>query len=185
MRNPSFLLIARHFCGRAAVMSLAVFVGASCSQGGEQGTDSLARAERTAAQPTPGRYSLQQFQRLRWLEGDWRGRLPDGGSFYERYRLLDDSTIAMRGFADSTFTKVTDSARIALRGGTIIDEGGSAPWVATRLESNAVDFASTRDASNGFTWTRESPDRWTATLRSTDRQRRPQTTIYPMERIRR
>lgn len=50
--------------------------------------------------------------------------------------------------------------------------------------ARAVDFASTRDTSNGFTWTRESPDSWTAKLRSTDSQRRPRTTIYPMERIR-
>jgi len=136
----------------------------------------------TPQPPVAGRYSLQDFGRLRWLEGSWHGRLPEGGHFYERYQLVDDSTIAMHGFPDSTFAHATDSASITLRGGTIADEG-SARWVATRLESNAVDFASERNASNNFTWTRESQDRWTATLRSSDRQGRAQTTIYPMERI--
>ena len=97
---------------------------------------------------------------------------------------MDDSTIAMRGFPDSLFARVTDSSTIGLRGGTIASEGGSR-WVATRLDSSAVDFASARDASNNFTWVRESPDRWTATLRSVDKQGRAQTIVYPMERVRR
>lgn len=182
MQKRSFLPVTRNSRHAVVAMTLAVLLGVSCRTESAQPADSLAPA---VVKPTAGRFSLQDFTRLRWLEGSWRGRLPDGGYFYERYQILDDSTIAMRGFADSTFTRVADSARIGLRGGTIIDEGGSAPWVATRLDSSAVEFASTLDASNGFTWTRESPDRWTATLRSTDRQRRPRTTIYPMERIRR
>jgi hypothetical protein len=110
--------------------------------------------------------------------------LPDGGHFYERYRLLDDSTIAMSAFPDSLFARATDSSRVAIRGGTVVNEGGTR-WVATRLDSSAVDFASERDASNNFTWTPDSPDRWTATLRSIDRDGHPHTIVYPMERIRR
>lgn len=62
---------------------------------------------------------------------------------------------------------------------------GGSRWVATRLDSSAVDFASERNAANNFTWTKESPDRWMATLRSTDRDGRPRTTVYAMERVRR
>jgi hypothetical protein len=187
MRKRSFLPLGNDLYYGAVAMSLAVLFGVSCRTEArpesERALDSAARAERPAAvQPAAGRYSLQDFRRLRWLEGSWRGKLPDGGHFYERYRVLNDSTIVMRGFADSTFASATDSARITLRGGTVADEGG-ARWVATRLDSSAVDFASERDASNNFTWVRESPDRWTATLRSTDRQGHAQTTVYPMERI--
>jgi hypothetical protein len=135
-----------------------------------------------AVQPTAGRYSVEDFGKLRWLEGSWRGQLPDSGYFFERYRVQDDSTIVMHGFPDSTFAQATDSGRITLRDGMIADEG-STRWVSTRLDSNVVDFASEKNAANGFSWARESPDRWKATLRSLNRERQPQTTVYPMERI--
>lgn len=166
----------------ALAATLAVSTGASC--GGESPRSGEPSAQSGVRQPVAEKYSLQDFARLRWLDGSWRGRLPDGGYFYEQYRLVDDSTIAMRGFPDSLFARVTDSSTIGFRGGTIASEGGTR-WVSTRLDSSAVDFASERDASNNFTWTRETPDRWTATLRSIDRQGRPQTTVYPMERVRR
>jgi len=133
-------------------------------------------------QPAAGSYSVQDFGQLRWLEGSWRGRMPDGGYFFERYRVQDDSTIVMHGFPDSTLTRATDSARITLREGKIVDEGGTR-WVATRLDSNVVDFTSEKNASSGFSWARESQDRWKATLRSLNRERQPQTTVYQMERI--
>ena len=68
---------------------------------------------------------------------------------------MDDSTIKMRSFKDDTFSKATDSARIMLRAGTVADVGG-ARWLATRLDSTGVDFASEHDASNNFTWAKQS-----------------------------
>ena len=134
------------------------------------------------AAPKSKPYSLAQFAQLRWLEGRWRGGLPDGGSFYEQYRWLDDSTIAMHAFADSTFARATDSSRVSLRFGVVANEGITARWVATRLDSAAVEFVPRRGASNGFSWVRESPDRWTATL-SPSRDGGIRSTIYHMERI--
>jgi len=128
-------------------------------------------------------YSLAQFAQLRWLEGRWRGALPDGGFFYEQYRWLDDSTIVMHAFGDSAFARATDSARVTLRYGVVANEGISARWVATRLDSAAVEFVPRRGASNGFSWVRESPDRWTATLQSPSRDGGIRRTVYHMERI--
>lgn len=188
--NKQFFRLIGHGARRGvAAVTLAALAGVSCRSesrsASERSADSAAGTAQSAGrQPIAGRYSLQDFARLRWLDGSWRGRLPDGGYFYERYRPIDDSTIAMRGFPDSLFARVTDSANITFRGGTVADEGSSR-WVATRLDSNAVDFASERNASSNFTWARESPDRWTATLRSIDRQGRAQTTVYQMERVRR
>ena len=142
----------------------------------------LQETQSAAAQPAAVRYSAQDFGQLRWLEGSWRGRLRDGGHFFESYSVKDDSTIVMHGFPDSTFTRATDSARITLRDGRITDQG-STRWVATRLDSSVVDFTSEKNASMGFSWARESPDRWKATIRSINRERQPQTTVYPMERI--
>ena len=128
-------------------------------------------------------YSLAQFAQLRWLEGRWRGTLPDGGFFYEQYRWLDDSTIVMHAFGDSAFARATDSARVSLRFGVVANEGITARWVATRLDSAAVEFIPRRGASNGFTWVRESPDRWTATLQSPSGDGRMRSTVYHVERV--
>jgi len=136
-------------------------------------TDSARAADRTdspGARPaaTAAHFAVADFQKLRWLAGSWRGSMPNGGSFHEHYRVVDDSTIAMRSFSDSTFKQATDSSTIVLRDGVIASEGGggsgSARWVATRLDSTGVHFAPDRGAGNNFTFLRDSTDRWTATL---------------------
>jgi hypothetical protein len=133
--------------------------------------------------PAVGRFTPAQFASLRWIEGTWRGRLPDGGAFYERYRFADDSTIVMQAFADSTLTRTSDSGRIVLRDGTVADEGGAARWAATRLDSSGVAFAPIEGATNSFTWMRDRADRWTATLTWTDKGGEARAVTYPMERI--
>jgi hypothetical protein len=170
----------KHMLGSISVATAACL---ACGEPAEQdvGADS-ARLPVPATAADAGTYTLDDFRRLRWLDGRWRGLLPNGGSFFEQYRVIDDSTIAMHTF-DSTFVSKRDSARITLRGGTIADEGGSARWVATRLDSTGVDFAPHHGAANYFTWSRETDDRWTATLRSTDKDGRPQSVVYTLQRI--
>ena len=149
------------------------------------GASAAATPTPAATTPAPsaaaGTFALSDFRHLRWIDGSWRGQLPDGKYFYERYRIVDDSTIAMQGFSDSTYTTVSDSSRIALRGTTVASEGPSSRWEATRLDSTSVEFVSTRNPSSGFTWQRESADRWTATIRSGGRP----NTVYNMERVKR
>jgi hypothetical protein len=96
---------------------------------------------------------------------------------------VDDSTIAMQAFVDSTLTSTSDSGRIVLRDGTVADEGGAARWAATRLDSTGVAFTPLEGATNAFTWTRDRADRWTATLTWTGKDGQPQVVTYPMERI--
>ena len=174
-------------CRHSATALTVVLLTLACRSGEQPRADSAAGVPAEAtANPSPSPkvkpYSLAQFQQLRWLEGRWQGGLPDGGSFYEQYRWLDDSTIAMHGFADSTFTRATDSARISLRYGVIANDGAAARWVAHGLDSTSVHFVPGRGASNSFSWVRESPTRWTATLQS-NREGRAQSTVYRMQRI--
>src|SRR5438045_3384608 len=100
--------------------------------------------------------------------------------FYERYRFADESTIAMRGFEDSTFRRPNDSATIVFRGGVVTDRG-KAQWSATRLDANGIDFAPVQGATNEFSWNRVSPDKWTASIRPASGN----PTVYQMERVRR
>ena len=103
------------------------------------------------------------FRTLSWIEGRWRGSDSAQLVFYEEYRFADDSTIRMRSFADSTFTRATDSSTIALRQGRVENVSASATWVATMFNGNFVHFAPVRGANNRFIWER-APNGWSARL---------------------
>lgn len=165
-----------------------MLVSLACGSRGERESTKVFGSTATSILPgsAAGRYTVADFHQLLWLAGQWQGFMPNGSRFFERYRFLDDSTIAMHAFKDSTFRQATDSARITLRGGIVADEGGSggsARWVATRLDSTGIDFAAERGASNNFTWAREDSTKWNATLRWTDEQGRPQTVMYALHRF--
>ena len=169
----------------AAAAALAVLAGVSCR--GEARPESeqppTGATKSGVRAPVAGKYSLQDFARLRWLDGSWRGRCRTAaistsamGHGARRLPCVASRTRCSRGLPTAPPS--------GFAGARSPSEGGSR-WVATRLDSSAVDFASARDASSNFTWVRESPDRWTATLRSVDKQGRAQTIVYPMERVRR
>jgi len=114
--------------------------------------------------PVAARLAASDLRALRWIEGAWRGTGDGQAPFYERYRFVDDSTLDVESFADSTLAKATDVTRYALRGGRFANEGSGAQWVAVSRDGSAISFAPVRGARNSFTWRPESRDLWIATL---------------------
>jgi hypothetical protein len=182
---------------RNALLAVAVMLSASLAacraesrpaDSATAGASAAATPSAAAAPTTPavaaGRFTPADFAHLRFLEGGWRGQLPDGKYFYERYRLVDDSTIAQYGFADSTYATSNDSSRIVLRGTTVAVESASR-WEATRLDATGVDFTSIKTPTSSFTWAPVSADKWTATIRSVGRDGQPRSAVYNMERVQR
>lgn len=172
--------------GNVAVMTALLALAVACSKADDR--IAVDTADRVAgglapAAAVPGTYTLDDFRRLRWLDGRWRGFMADGKTFYEQYRVVNDSTIVKHSFADSTFTNQSDSSRVQLRGGRISDESANSTWVVTRLDSTGVDFAPQRNATNYFTWAQESPTAWNATLRWTDNGGRPQSVVYALHKF--
>lgn len=166
--------ILRLFVSAGAVG--AVLSIAACNRADSERADTVRPA-------VPGTYTTTEFQRLRWLDGRWRGRTEDDKAFFEQYRFLDDSTIAMHAFADSTFTQASDSSRILLRGGTVVSQSASARWVAERLDTLGVEFAPDSGATNYFAWSKESPNSWTATLRWMDKEGKARRVAYALQRM--
>ena len=114
-------------------------------------------------------YSLDDFQALRYLEGDWRGSGYEGGPFYETYRFVNDSTIEMTAWTDSSMTTPREQSQYMLRDGVIgTDKGGR----LVSVDQNGHRFET---ASYGWTLRQVSPDRWTAQVGP--------STIYTMDRI--
>ena len=120
---------------------------------------------------------VADFQRLRWLEGDWIGK---GGSypvFYERYTFVDDSTIEQQSFSDAGMKTVTDRSVIALRGGRVTNRGEGTLHNVVMLDATGVTFAPTKPGSNAFTFRRATKGAWLAILKAPNGKR----TIYEMK----
>jgi hypothetical protein len=137
----------------------------------------------TAQDAQPTKFTVEDFQKLRWLAGRWMGTAPGEKPFYESYRFTSDSTIAIAFSADSAFSETRGTARIYLSVGRIYQASGSDRWVASRLDEHGVHFIPEANASNTFSWSPKSDDAWTATVRS-GMGAQEQVTIYQMRRIR-
>lgn len=162
------LLVAVHACGDPEADDAAA---GAAPAGTESGT----------ARPAP--VTAEQFASLSWLIGEWRGSGGRYPSFYESYRRLNDSTIQMRAWADSTFAVATDSSEIAWRAGVVQSSGGGTVQnVLVRISGDSLHFAKVTGQGGDFVWARETPDRWTAVIGPARAGEEP--TIYRLERIR-
>lgn len=133
-----------------------------------------AQAQNVAAKPAT--VTREQFQALRFLEGDWKGTGYAPGPFYESYRFVGDSTIEMTGWSDAALTRPNGQrSTYVFRDGQIRKADGSA--AVTRIDSMGYHFETLRGPSRGWVFRRISADRWTATLGS--------ATTYTMDRLNR
>lgn len=156
---------------RSLVIATMVLFGSACAA---DGTDESARSP--GDDDLPARASadsvastIADLQALRYLEGDWRGSGYEGGHFYESYRFVNDSTIEMTAWTDSTMTAPRERSEYALRSGVIRTGSGG------RLVGMDADGHHFRSGASTWTFRRVSPDRWTA-------QVGPGTT-YTMDRV--
>ena len=161
---------------RARVVTFS-FVALACSPG--------ERADEPKADPAPSAatVTLDQFKQLQWIAGTWLGSGGSYPAFYEEYRLVDDSTIQMRAFSDSTFGTTTDSSWIELRNGTVGKRGGGRSYIVIALTPDSVRFAQPGVVTGGHTFTRMSADEWRATLHPSSPG--GQATVYTMRRLQR
>ena len=136
---------------------------------------------RPASQSPPATVSRDQFKQLEWIAGTWRGSGGAYPAFFEQYRFINDTTILMRSFADSTLRATTDSSVIAWRGGAIRSGSDRSPSVVVEFSPTSVRFMQPGAAAGGYTFTRVSADEWTATLHPTTSG--GQATVYVMRRI--
>lgn len=139
-----------------------------CACGRDVHTD-RAQSSDSAQAGTTHRHTLADFQALRYLEGDWRGSGYEGGPFYESYRFVNDSTIEMTAWTDSTMTVAREQSQYLLRDGMIRTDKGA------RLLNVDEEGHHFQAASYGWTFSPVSPDRW--------RARVGPSTIYTMDRV--
>jgi len=132
--------------------------------------------------PAPAVLNAGALAKLRWIVGTWRGTGTDVPAFYERYRLVDDSTLEVETFADSTLARVTETSRYELRGGRLANIGTGPRWVAVRLDDSLAAFVPLERARNRFEWRRGTADAWTAVIAWPTAQG-PRERVYRLTRM--
>ena len=134
-----------------------------------------------ATQAPPASVTRQQFRAWTWIEGTWRGRGGNYPSFFEEYRFINDSTLRMRSFSDSTLRLATDSSLIEWRAGNVQSRSGGSTTPAVTFTPTSVRFMPPGATAGGYTFTRVSNNAWTATLHP--RKAGGNETVYTMKRI--
>src|SRR5262245_28887902 len=78
-------LVTRHSCRliTAIFVCIAVIVVNGCETQKDTEGSTVMKKE----------FSQSDFQKLRWLEGTWRGSDGGKGAFFEGYRFINDTTI--------------------------------------------------------------------------------------------
>jgi len=133
---------------------------------------------------TGKQFSQSDFQKLRWLEGTWRGSAIGQKVFYERYRFANDTTLETESFGpDQTLTRVKGKGTVVILNGAILHRSESGVWAATAVDDKSIHFEPKEKVSNSFSWEKESSDVWLARLKSPDRQGKQTETVYRMERV--
>lgn len=123
-----------------------------------------AKEQQYAQAPKPKTLTADDLQKLRWIEGSWRGTGVNQPPFFERYRFENNTTLSVDHFEDETLAKVTHTGRYELMNGEFGGGSGSQRYVATALDDNSITFAPSSAGSNSFIWKRESKDSWIAIL---------------------
>jgi hypothetical protein len=127
-------------------------------------------------------FGTADLAKLKWIQGTWKGSTPNERTFYERYQFVNDSTIEITYFSDSTLTRTTGNGRVYLSVGRIFHTFGPGRWAATHVDDSGIYFVPQANAHNTFSWAVQSPDSWTSTVRM-GLSGHDRVTVYQMRRI--
>ena len=110
-------------------------------------------------------FSLDDFGKLQFLEGRWKGQSPDGRDFFEEYDRPDQRTFRSRRFGSEAFTEPSDGSTITFLDGEVLSAWGEFTWRASEIGAAHAVFAPV-NAPTQFTWRRldertlEAHQRW-------------------------
>jgi hypothetical protein len=146
----------------------------------------LGCASRSVGQNTsqkPAKLTTSDLQKLRWIEGTWRGTGDVDKPFFERYRFENDSTLTVDSFADETLAEVKDTTRFELKDGEFGGGSQGSRYVAVSLDDRGIEFGPAANVRNSFRWAQESKDLWKATIIFPANSNKPaRQLVFKMER---
>jgi hypothetical protein len=119
---------------------------------------------------------------LKFLEGRWSGKGPDGSTFYEEYSFANATTFLSRRYSDATFAKSTDGSTVSLEDGKIISRWGEYSWEADAITEGLASFRPL-NAPSSFSWRRVDSDTVEVTQKWTDEKGAAQSYSLTLTRV--
>ena len=145
----------------------------ACTKSSDSASNTLGAATQTATQsPTASAptadtvgatLSTADIRKLEWIQGAWKGTGDVPTPFYEQYDLVNDSTLRVLTFTDSTLTVANDSTFQTLRGGRFGNHDKSSRYVAKKLDADHAEFIPVT-ARNRFIWRKKDQNSWEAVI---------------------
>ena len=130
--------------------------------------------------PKPLAMTAAELQKLKWIEGSWRGTGGGVPTFFERYKL-DGTTLIVESLTDG---KVTDTSRFELKNGQFRSGQPGMGSVAIALDDKGITFGNDQANRGTYRWERETADKWKAILQwPASGNRAAGERIYTMERM--
>ena len=126
-------------------------------------------------------FTINDFKKLKWLEGKWEGTAAGEQPFYEQYQFLNDSTLAMLYFKDASFTGKPDTGWVYLKEKNIVHRSGNALWKLTSLKEKEIVFEPI-NVKRGFVWRKENNDQWDAVLDMQNKEGQVAAKTYTLKR---
>lgn len=141
--------------------------------------------EQSQSQATEVRrvFTEQDLAKLKFLEGRWVGKAPDGSKFFEEYDFPSPDAFRSRRYEDASFAKSTDSSAVTVKDGKLISTWGQFTWEATRVEDGLAEF-SPLAAPSSFTWKRAGSDAVEVTQKWIDEKGEAQTYSLALRKVR-
>ncbi len=127
-------------------------------------------------------FTTQDFAQLKFLEGRWQGKGPDGSAFYEQYSFHGSYEMKSSRFADPSFATITDSSTVSLQDGKVISVWNQFSWQASELSAGKACFSPV-NAPSSFCWEQISDTLVHVTQRWSDAQGKPQEYVVPLQRL--
>ena len=126
--------------------------------------------------------TMDDFQKLEFLEGRWAGRGPDGKPFFEQYDMPEEGVLRSRRFETSEFTEATDGSEVRLTAGGIISRWLNYTWRADELTEGYIHFVPI-EAPSAFSWRRISVDQIEVKQEWNDESGAPKSYVIMLERL--
>ena len=137
-------------------------------------------AAQQAAPPKPVSLTEADLQKLKWIEGSWRGTGGGVPPFFERYRFENPTTLVVESLEGE---KVTNTSRYTLQKGEFSSGTDASRAVATAFDGTSVTFEFVTRTRGSFKWQRESENAWKAILAFPASGNRPAgERVYLLER---
>lgn len=139
----------------AAVVAAAMFLNATALSGGRS-------HEAGQAKRSPKIYvNKTDLQRLRWVEGTWRGTNCNGMKpFFKRYHFEGETKLVVETFSDEALKTSIANNQFDLKDGKFVRLGGGPPLEAYEVGQGSMVFKVSVEKEYSYSWQSKTKDLW-------------------------